>query len=101
MASPDAVVTIEDEDKDSDKDEDEDEERGLFDASSLKALTREADGWLIHNLKGTGVERFFKTLNAKNYNPINVPIPDEYSKLRTLYHSWYYYRYIPKLQAIN
>ncbi|POM62875.1 putative RxLR effector [Phytophthora palmivora] len=77
--------------------EDEDEERGLFDAKSLKALTREADSLTYTELKGTGVKRFFNSLK-KSYNPVNVPIPEEYTKLRTLYHSWYYHHYIPKLQ---
>ncbi|POM72767.1 Hypothetical protein PHPALM_10468 [Phytophthora palmivora] len=117
MASPDAVVTIgtaQDisgekrflryhnnelrDDEIEDEDKVEDEERGLFDPKSLNALTREADNLTASTLKGTGVKRFFKTL-TNNYNPVNVPIPEEYTKLRTLYRSWYYNHYIPKLQA--
>ncbi|GMF60854.1 unnamed protein product [Phytophthora fragariaefolia] len=82
-----------------DEDEDEDEDRGLFDASKLKALAREADGLHYTELKGTGVKRFFKTLTSNNYNPVNVPIPHDYQTLRTLYHSWYYSHYIPKIQG--
>ncbi|KAG6957141.1 hypothetical protein JG688_00011079 [Phytophthora aleatoria] len=92
MASPDAVVTIgtaqdisgekrflryHNNELRGDEIEDEDEERGLFDASRLKALTREANGLSYEQLKGTGVKRYFKTL-TKKYNPANVPIPMEY-----------------------
>ncbi|KAF1790047.1 hypothetical protein GQ600_23162 [Phytophthora cactorum] len=113
MASPDAVVTIgtaqdiggekrflryhNNELRDKDKDEDEDEERGLFDAKNLKALTREANGLSYTDVKGTGVKRFFNSVK-KSYNPVNIPIPKEYPDLRTLYRSWYYNHYIPKLQ---
>ncbi|OWY97030.1 RxLR effector protein, partial [Phytophthora megakarya] len=82
MASADAVITIgAAQDIDGEKrflryNDNEDEDRNLFDASKLKALTREADGLRYTELKGTGVKRFFKTLTSK-YNPVNVPIPDE------------------------
>ncbi|KAG6948351.1 hypothetical protein JG687_00015527 [Phytophthora cactorum] len=80
--------------------EKEDEERNIFEASRLNALSREAKELSYTELKGTGVKRFFKTL-AINYNPVNVPIPNEYTKLRQLYNGWYYYRYIPKQQALG
>ncbi|OWY98169.1 RxLR effector protein [Phytophthora megakarya] len=103
MASPDAVGTIGTaQDMGGDKrflryhdNDDEERGKGLFDASRLEALMREADGLGYTQLQGTGVKRFFKTLTSK-YNPVNVPIPDEYSTLRTLYHSWYYNHYVPK-----
>ncbi|KAG3100740.1 hypothetical protein PI125_g14642 [Phytophthora idaei] len=79
--------------------EKEDEERNLFDASRLKALSREAQELSYTGLKGTGVKRFFRTLVENKYNPVNVPIPDEYTKLRQLYHNWYYQRYISKQHA--
>ncbi|OWZ15446.1 hypothetical protein PHMEG_00010908 [Phytophthora megakarya] len=72
----------------------EDEDRTIFDPARLTALTREAEGLSASDLKGTGVKRFFKTL-AQKYNPVNVPIPNDYPKLRTLFHTWYYNHYIP------
>ncbi|POM81240.1 Hypothetical protein PHPALM_820 [Phytophthora palmivora] len=73
MASPDAVIAIDttqniggekrflryhNNEFRGDEIEYEGEERGLFDAKSLKALTREADGLTYTELKGTGVKRF-------------------------------------------
>ncbi|ETI30366.1 hypothetical protein L914_21554, partial [Phytophthora nicotianae] len=78
----------------------ESEERGFFDASTLNALAREAADLDYTQLKGAGVERFFKTV-AKNYNPYNVPIPDDYTKLRQLYRSWYYNHYVLKREALG
>ncbi|OWZ21885.1 RxLR effector protein [Phytophthora megakarya] len=76
----------------------EDEDRVNFDPSRLNALTREAQGLSASDLKKTGVKRFFKSL-TKDYTPVNVPIPKDYPKLRTLFNTWYYHHYIPKMQA--